>query len=226
MLCYRGAFKAPGTKGKVMKRFALITLALVALVSAPAAAQYVSDAEPFLTAVRARDGDKATELLNSRPTIVNTRNVKGETALNIAIARSDDLWTKFLIGKGANVNLAAANGDTPLITAARVGYTDAIDLLLQLGAKVDAANRMGETPLIVAVQQRQVDSVKLLLAKGANPDRKDAAAGYSAREYAKRDTRNREILAAIEAGGVKPKPATTEKTNKPEDLNSFKLKTN
>jgi ankyrin repeat protein len=201
-----------------MKRFALVALALVASASAPATAQYVSDAEPFLTAVRSRDGDKATELLNSRPTIVNTRNVKGETALNIVIGRSDDLWTKFLIGKGANVNLAASNGDTPLITAARVGFTDAIDLLLQLGAKVDAANKMGETPLILAVQQRQVDAVKLLLAKGANPDKKDAAAGYSAREYAQRDTRNREILAAIEGAGNKPTPA------KKEDLDSFKLK--
>ena len=201
-----------------MKRFALVALALVALASAPAAAQYVSDAEPFLTAVRSRDGDKATELLNSRPTIVNARNVKGETALNIVIGRSDDLWTKFLIGKGANVNLAASNGDTPLITAARVGFTDAIDLLLQMGAKVDVSNKMGETPLIVAVQQRQVDAVKLLLAKGANPDKKDAAAGYSAREYAKRDTRNREILAAIEGAGNKPTPA------KKEDLDSFKLK--
>ena len=51
-------------------------------------------------------------------------------------------------------------------------------------------------------QQRQFGAVKLLHAKGANPDKKDAAAGYSAREYAKRDTRNREILAAIEASGV------------------------
>ena len=199
-----------------MKRLALIALALVA-ASSPSAAQYVSDAEPFLTAVKGRDGNKATELIDARPALVNTRNVKGETALNVVIARSDDNWTRFLIGKGANVNLAASNGDTPLITAARVGFTDAIDLLLQLGAKVDAANRMGETPLILAVQQRQLDAVKLLLAKGADPDKKDTAAGYSARDYATRDTRNREILAAIESAG-KAKPA------KKEDLDSFKLK--
>ena len=43
--------------------------------------------------------------------------------------------------------------------------------------------------------------MKLLLAKGADPDKKDTAAGYSARDYAKRDTRNREILAAIEGAG-------------------------
>ena len=200
----------------MMNRLALIALAFVA-ASSPSAAQYVSDAEPFLTAVKERDGNKATELINSRPSLVNTRNVKGETALNVVIARSDDTWTRFLIGKGANVNLAATNGDTPLITAARVGFTDGIDLLLQLGAKVDATNRMGETALILAVQQRRLDAVKLLLAKGADPDKKDAAAGYSARDYAKRDTRNRQILAAIEAAGQKT-PA------KKEDLDSFKLK--
>jgi uncharacterized protein len=199
-----------------MKRFALIAFALAA-ASAPTAAQYVSDAEPFINAVRERDGNKVTELIESRPTIVNTRNLKGETALIIAISRTDDLWTKFLLGKGANPSLANANGDTPLIAAARVGYTEAIELLLALGAKVDVGNKMGETPLIVAVQQRQLDAVKLLLAKGADPDKKDTAAGYSARDYAKRDTRSRALLTAIESAG-KPQPA------KAQDLDSFKLK--
>jgi ankyrin repeat protein len=199
-----------------MKRFALVTLALAA-ASAPVGAQYISDAEPFINAVRDRDGNKVTELIEARPTIVNTRNLKGETALIIAIARTDDLWTKFLLGKGANPSLANATGDTPLIAAARVGYTEAIEILLALGAKVDVGNKMGETPLIVAVQQRQLEAVKLLLAKGADPDKKDSAAGYSARDYAKRDTRSRALLTAIESV-AKPKPAKTE------DLDSFKLK--
>ena len=198
-----------------MNRLALIALAFVA-ASSPAAAQYVSDVEPFMNAVRERDGNKATELLSSRPTVVNTRNVKGETALIIVISRSDDLWMRFLISKGANVNFAASNGDTPLIAASRVGFTGAIEVLLALGAKIDAANRMGETPLITAVQQRELEAVKLLLEKGADPDKKDTAAGFSARDYAKRDTRSRDIRAAIEAAG-KPKPA------KKDDLDSFKL---
>ena len=199
-----------------MKRFALIAIALAA-ASAPAFAQYVSDAEPFINAVRDRDGNKVTQLIESRPTIVNTRNLKGETALIIAISRNDDLWTKFLLGKGADPNLTNGNGDTPLLAASRVGYTEAIEILLGMGAKVDGDNKMGETPLIVAVQQRQLEAVKLLLANGADPDKKDAAAGYSARDYAKRDTRNRELLVAIESA-AKPKPA------KAEDLDSFKLK--
>src|SRR6476660_4976300 len=136
MLCYLPAFKEPGMKrlGN-LKRFVLAAVA-AAMIGGPALAQsYVSDAEPFINAVRSRDGDKATEILNSRPTVVNTRNAKGETALNIVLSRSDDLWTGFLIGSGADVNLQDGRGDTPLIAAARVGYIDAIDTLLKKGAK-------------------------------------------------------------------------------------------
>ena len=59
-------------------------------------------------------------------------------------------------------------------------------------AQVDKANNVGETALIVAVQQRQPAIVEMLLEAGANPDRQDHASGYSAREYAKRDTRTRD----------------------------------
>jgi len=202
-----------------MKRFALVAIGLAVLTATPAAGQnYVSDAEPFISGVSDRDGNKVTSLLETRPTLINSRNLKGQIALNIVIARNDETWLHFLLGKGADPNLAASNGDTPLITAARVGFLDAVELLLARGARVNSANRMGETALIAAVQARQVDAVKLLLAKGADPDKRDTAAGYSAREYAKRDTRNRELLAAIEAA-KKPAPA------KPaaKDLDSFKL---
>ena len=40
--------------------------------------------------------------------------------------------------------------------------------------------------------------VELLLEAGANPDKADHSAGYSARDYAKRDTRSRELLKLIE----------------------------
>jgi len=115
MLCYRHAFKDTGDKRvRNMKRFGWVVLAAAAVSTAsPVLAQsYVSDAEPFISAVKSRDGDKATQLANDRPTVLNTRNAKGETALNIVIARSDELWTQFLLGKGADPNFAASNGDT------------------------------------------------------------------------------------------------------------------
>ncbi|HEU5482087.1 MAG TPA: ankyrin repeat domain-containing protein, partial [Sphingomicrobium sp.] len=70
--------------------------------------------------------------------------------------------------------------------------------LIGVGARVDEANRKGETALIVAVQMRQVPVVRTLLNAGADPDRSDSVAGYSARDYAKRNSRTPELLRAIE----------------------------
>ena len=182
-----------------------VAAAMMAGSAGPAAAQFVSARVDFVKAVHARDGNKVIELLESNPPgLVDARDDAGNTPLIITIARQDE-WAAFLLNKGADPNLPGKGGDTPLIAAARVGYMDAIEWLLTAGAKVDLANRMGETPLIVAVQQRQAPAVKRLLAAGANPDKADAAAGYSARDYAGRDSRSRQILQLIEA--KKPKAA-------------------
>ena len=47
--------------------------------------------------------------------------------------------------------------------------------------------------------------MRLLLDAGANPDKTDNAAGLSARDYATRDPRARDILNLINA--TRPKPA-------------------
>ena len=180
--------------------------AVLAAIAAPLGAQQLTaKSYDFIHAVEQRNGDKATELLNDNPPgIVNSRNGDGDTGLIIAISRQDPDWTGFLLKKGADINLGGHGGDTPLIAAARVGFEDAAEWLISLGAKVDATNKMGETPLIVAVQQRRPQIVRVLLSAGADPDKPDSAAGYSARDYAKRDTRSRQILDLIEA--KKPKP--------------------
>jgi ankyrin repeat protein len=189
-----------------VKNIAFAVIAAAAL-QAPAAAQYLADdGLAFIEAVRQADGDKAQELLRGHPAgLINYRASDGATALTLAVARSDETWTAFLLRRGADPSLPGKGGDTPLITAARVGFESAVDWLLQIGVKVDATNRMGETALIVAVQQRRPEVVRMLLQAGADPDKADHAAGYSARDYAQRDTRARDILKMIEA--KKPKPA-------------------
>ena len=188
-----------------MKKLTIVIAALVmAGLGTDAAAQFTSAKVDFVKAIHARDGNKVTQLLSENPPgLVDARDEDGNTPLIITIARQDE-WAAFLLNKNADPNLPGRGGDTPLIAAARVGYLDAINWLLDAGAKVDTANRMGETPLIVAVQQRQALVVKRLLAAGANPDKTDSAAGYSARDYAERDSRSRQILQLIEA--KKPKP--------------------
>jgi len=189
---------------------------LLLLAATPVAAQNTADAESFLTAVVKRDGAEVQALLEKNPAVINNRNGKGKTALVTTILRKDETWSRVFLNNGADPNLAERDGDTPLIAAARVGFLDGVTLLLSKGAKIDGTNKMGETALIVAVQQRQLPMVELLLARGANPDKTDSAQGYSARDYAKRDTRAREILATIEKAAKKPEPVKS--------LDDFKLK--
>src|SRR5690348_11182712 len=178
------------------------------LLSAPAVAQLGSNnGQDFLDAVQKRDGNKAIQLITDHPTIIDTKDGKGDTPLIITVRGSDRDWTVFLLNKGADTNAEGAGGDTPLIAAAKAGFDDAVPWLLSKGAKVDGTNRSGETALIIAVQQRDAHMVKELLDAGADPDHSDAAAGYSARDYANRDTRSRDIQKLI--NDKKPKGGST-----------------
>ena len=192
-----------------MKQLAFAILLASAAVSAPASAQQLTTVGyDFIEAVKKSDGGKATDLLETHPKgLVDTKDGEGNTGLILAINRSDEQWTGFLLNKGADPNVAGKGGDTPLIAASRVGFEQAVEWLLGVGAKVDATNRMGETPLIIAVQQHRISVVRVLLGEGANPDRTDHAAGYSARDYATRDPRARDILKMIE--DKKPKAAAS-----------------
>ncbi len=177
------------------------------MISTPLLAQTEPDGFQFIQAVQKRDGDKATELLANHPTIIDTRDGDGDTGLLIAIRADDRDWTGFLLNKGADPNVEGAHGDTPLIAAAKVGFDEAAGWLIGLGAKVDGTNKSGETALIIAVQQRDPRLVKTLLDHGADPDHTDAVAGYSARDYANRDPRARDIQKLI--NDKKPKAGAT-----------------
>lgn len=170
------------------------------LAFAPAAQAQFSDSFNFLKAVRDRDGNEATKLLNeSGTTLINTRdNSSGETALAIAVKRRDATWTSFLLGKGANPNLADKQGTTPLMHATMLGFSEGAELLIGRGATVNQANSRGETPLIVAVQLRNTTMIRLLMAKGADPEKSDSVAGLSARDYARRDDRTGALSAMLD----------------------------
>lgn len=158
-----------------------------------------SEGEAFLEAIEKGDNSKAIPLMEEPGSrVVNYKGYKGDTALHIATRKRELDWVGYLLKKGADPNVGDANGDTALIIASRIGFEEAVDWMMRLGAKVDATNRRGETALIIAVQQRQPRVVERLLLAGANPDKGDHAAGLSARDYAKRDTRNPGLLKLIE----------------------------
>lgn len=155
------------------------------LAAAPLQAQMQRDGYKFLEAVKKRQGDDVTQMIEEPGSIlVNTRDVtSGETALHIVTQRRDAVWVRFLLSKGANPNIADKNGTTPLQLAAQLGFTEGVEILADRGAQVDVSNSTGETPLISAVHRRDSGLVRLLISKGANADRADNS-GRTARDYA------------------------------------------
>lgn len=161
-----------------------IASAILLALAVPAAAQFQSEGYQFLEAVREKDGDKATDMLNKPGTqIVNTRDItSGDTGLHVVVARSDVLWIRFLLQRGADPNIRNKKGLTPLQMATALSFTDGVEALVKGGANVNVGDQTGETPLIAAVHSRNVGLVRLLLEKGADPDRNDNS-GRSARDY-------------------------------------------
>jgi ankyrin repeat protein len=186
-------------------RAALIGLALG--LPALSAAQF-SDSYNFLKAVKEREGGEATKFLG-RPgsVIIDTHDLSnGETALHIVTKDRDLQWLHFLLSKGAKPDTRDKTGETPLLIATRLNFVEGVEYLLAFHASVDATNNNGETALIRAVQINNVTLVKTLLGAGANPDRADHIAGMSARDYAKRDSRNPAMLQAFsDSKATKPK---------------------
>ncbi len=171
-----------------MKRIAgnIVMGAIAAsLIAAPLQAQMQRDGFKFLEAVKKRQGDDVTQMIEEPGSIlVNTRDlVSGETALHIVTQRRDPVWLRFLLSKGANPNIADKNGATPLSMAAQLGFSEGVQILAERGAAVDVPNSTGETPLISAVHRRDTGLVRMLIEKGADADRTDNS-GRSARDYA------------------------------------------
>lgn len=181
-----------------------VALAGAMALPSPAVAQF-SKGYKFLEAVRKKDGQAVTDLLNEPgTTIVNAHDAtSGDTALHIVTQRRDVTWMNFLIGKGANVDARNGRGATPLQIAVSLGFPDGVDALLAGRARVDEPGAQGETPLITAVHRRDIAIMRQLLKAGADPDRADNS-GRSARDYAVLEGRSSTLVSEIE-NNAKPK---------------------
>lgn len=193
-----------------MVRFLNVLALVMAMAAAPGAAQIAgSDGEAFIAAMKEGGGGKALELIEKPgSTVVDYRGSDGNAGLHIAMRNRNGNWVGFLLSRDADPDIADKNGDTPLIIAARMGYPEGAARMIMARAEIDKTNRLGETALIVAVQQRQTAIVKMLLESGADPDKTDYASGYSARDYARRDSRSANMLRLIETVKAKKKTVT------------------
>ena len=194
---------------KAFGRIAAAALAIAAL-GLPAGAQNYSAGYQFLKAVREKDVEKVNALVASSPSVVlNIRDPgDGEGGLHLVTRDREIAWLTFLLDKGARADIQNNKGETPLSLATQIGWMEGARALLGHGATPDLGNQRGETPLMIAVQHRDLPMVQLLLAKGANPNKSDRVSGYTALDYAKRDSRSAAIVKALtdKAGAAKPGP--------------------
>lgn len=183
----------------VIRKIGILTALLSVVIAYPISAQMFSDGYEFLKAVKDRDGDAVTEMLNEPgTTVVNARDLtSGESALHIVTARRDELWIRFLTQRGANPNVRDKKGVAPIQVAVTMGFVEGVERLIKAGASVEVADSAGETPLIAAVHRRDTAMVRLLLANNANPDRADNS-GRTARDYVAIMNANNSLLTEFE----------------------------
>ena len=180
-------------------RFLTLAMGIAAMLASPLAAQQQSDGWKFIKAVRDRDGDVATKLLDEPgSTIVNARDIgTGETALHAVVQRCDITWVRFLLQRGANPNIADKNGTTPLQIASQLGFIEGVERLIKAGAEIDVSNVAGETPLMSAIHRRDLAMIELFVENGANLEKTDNS-GRTARDYAMLMGPDSKVMAAIE----------------------------
>lgn len=174
-------------------------LAAAAISAVPVSAQMFTQGYKFLKAVKDKDGNEATKLLNAPgSTVVNAQDyTTGQTGLYIATQRRDLTWIKFLTQEGADPNIADKKGVTPLMVAVRQNFPAGAEALIKAGADVDVTDSTGQTPLINAVLAHNYPMMRVLLEGGANPNRYDNS-GRSARDYAMLDGKDSVAMQTIE----------------------------
>lgn len=208
--------KIPPVRAIASAIVAIMLAAAVMMPPTPVSAQMFSEGYQFLKAVKDRDGDAATDMLNKPgSTIVNSRDLtNGDSGLHIVVQRMDALWVQFLLQRGADANIRNKRGITPLQLATSLGFIGGAQELIKSGASVNVSDQTGETPLIAAVHSRNVAMVRMLLGNGSDADRSDNS-GRSARDYMLAMAGNTLMKQEFESADEKRKGKGTEKNYGP-----------
>lgn len=150
----------------------MLTMLLVAVVSAASLAPSESGAETMLLPDAAADGDAAAvRRLLAAGVPVDTRNAARRTPLLLAAYGNHVEVAKLLIDAGADVNAKDAIRDTPFLYAGAEGRNEILNAILATGkAKLDDTNRYGGVALIPAAHHGHPETVRMLLGAGIDVD--------------------------------------------------------
>ncbi|XP_076873731.1 ankyrin repeat and SOCS box protein 2 [Brachyhypopomus gauderio] len=106
-------------------------------------------------------------LFEAKPETINSRTLRNQTPLLLAVGRKHLACAQYLLENGADPNLANNEWETPLYRACERGFEEAVGLLLRFGATVNKSNAQSASPLHEAVINKNLQVCKLLLQSGA-----------------------------------------------------------
>lgn len=171
-----------------------------ALVASPAMAQFnQSNSDLIVEAIKEGSLGSVQSLVLKDPKVLNQRSYDGDLPIVLAAQSRSASLLDFLLANKADPNALDGKGQLAIVAAAARGWSEGVGNLVGAGANINGRNKQGETAIIIAVQTRNVRLLKDMLANGADPDIADRVAGFSARDYAKRENRVPELLRIIEA---------------------------
>jgi uncharacterized protein len=151
--------------------------------------------DEFLNAVKKNDNPKVLQLLETQPTLADTRDPSGVSAVFLALYRGNNQAAQEIASKRSSLDVyeAAALGNmirlrslldhdnslagsyspdgfTALALAAYIGQKETARYLLEKGADPNAVakNETGFTALTGAVSQNHTEVAKMLVESGAN----------------------------------------------------------
>ena len=107
--------------------------------------------------------------------IINWKNEKGNSLLELAVRFERESEVKELLEKGADANIFNSEMETPLMVACDRGNYKLAKLLIDNKAEINFQTKTGNTPLMSAAFHGKVEIVQLLLDKGAIASAKNEA---------------------------------------------------
>lgn len=118
---------------------------------------------------------------------VNARDIRGNTALHIAVIRGGppgEQMVRLLVRAEAKMDIWNNQGFTPLRWCVKYGLRDKAIPLIERQAEVDVEDRDGHTPLRLAMLYGQLELVMLMIQNGCNVNKQGSQDGSSILHHA------------------------------------------
>ena len=117
----------------------------------------------FYRALISNDIPVITRMLDEDSALVNQRDDKGRTPIDLAVSRSSTEVVEFLIQRGANINKHEdVYGSTPLLQVVARDRKEIAEILLRHGVDITMKNDAGETAYSFAVALGRTEIAEML----------------------------------------------------------------